>query len=159
MCPAISSDLKPWDYLERAVWEGCRVCARGTCWESWLRENVMGFFPKQSGLALPKVIRGLCEGFSVAVYLFASEITLHLRDWKNCEKRLYIFWKRTGAYLHAFVHLCVWVVSVYGSAQLYLRCVCNQDDNVCSIQVQILYNTIQTAASGAKRWTHRCLDS
>lgn len=61
----------------------------------------MGFFSKQSGLALPKVIRGLCEGFSVAVYLFASEITLHLK--KGC----IFFLKRTGAYLHAFVHLCV----------------------------------------------------
>lgn len=39
-----------------------------------------GIFPKQSGLVLPKVIRRLCEGACVAVYLFALEITLRVRD-------------------------------------------------------------------------------
>lgn len=67
-----------------------------------------GIFPKQSGLALPKVIRGLCEGFSVAVHLFASEITIHLRDLNNCVggKSVYSFLIRTGAYLIRMI-MCV----------------------------------------------------
>lgn len=34
-----------------------------------------GIFTKKIGLALSKVIRGLCEEACVAVYLFALEIT------------------------------------------------------------------------------------
>lgn len=86
-----------------------------------------GIFPKQSGLALPKVVRGLCEGFSVAVYLFASEITLHLRDYKNCVEKGCIFFEKGQVLIYMVVHLCVFVnrvhLSVYVCVIRMIMCV------------------------------------
>lgn len=52
-----------------------------------------GIFPKQSGLVLPKVIRRLCEGACMVVYLFALEITFTCETLKKLlrKKIVYIF--------------------------------------------------------------------
>lgn len=59
--------------------------------------------------------------------------------------------KRTGAYLHACASVCVFMNSVqlYVSLHICFWCVCVyviEGSDVCSIQLQILYNKIQTAA-------------